>query len=186
MNGGLRQAERRKSENHEGSINHFVFRFADMEVHEGEFFLLRNGQKLSIEPKPFRVLLFLLQNPRKVVPKRELMDSVWADVDVTEHSLTRAVALLRRALEDDARNPRFIETVNTIGYRFLAPVHAHQQHEILSEHPAPASNQGDTFPCRPAPESRPARTSTSDFWVAIGIALTSAIGVVWQLYLGRP
>src|ERR1700729_1076612 len=97
----------------------FVFRFGDVEVREREFSLVRAGEALSVEPKAFRVLLILLKNPQKLISKEELLNAVWGDAAVTENSLTRSIALLRRLLGDDTRNPRYIETVATVGYRFV-------------------------------------------------------------------
>jgi len=100
----------------------FVFRFGDVEVHEGEFSLTKAGEALPIEPKAFRVLLFLLHNPQKLITKEELLNAVWADAAVTESSLTRSIAKLRRALGDDVREPRYIATVATVGYRLVCEV----------------------------------------------------------------
>jgi len=100
----------------------FVFRFADVEVREREFTLVKAGETLAVEPKAFRVLLFLLRNPEKLITKQEILDAVWGDAAVTENSLARAVGLLRKLLADEARTPRFIETVATVGYRFLGKV----------------------------------------------------------------
>ncbi len=83
----------------------FIFRFADFEAHEREFSLVKAGETLPVEPKAFRVLLILLRNPKKLVPKEELLNAVWGGAAVTENSLTRAIALLRRLLGDGAREP---------------------------------------------------------------------------------
>jgi Tol biopolymer transport system component/DNA-binding winged helix-turn-helix (wHTH) protein len=99
-----------------------VFRFADVEVREREFYLLRAGEVLPVEPKTFRVLLFLLRNPQKLIAKEELLNAIWGDAVVTDSSLTRTIAQLRRLLGDEIRNPRYIETVATVGYRFLCKV----------------------------------------------------------------
>jgi len=100
----------------------FVFRFTDFEVREREFGLIKDGEVLPVEPKAFRVLLFLLRNPQKLITKDELLNAVWGDTVVSENSLARSIALLRRLLGDDPRDPRFIATVPTVGYRFLCPV----------------------------------------------------------------
>jgi len=100
----------------------FVFRFDDVEVREREFSLTKAGKLLAIEPKAFRALLFLLHNPQRLISKEELLNSVWGDAAVTEGSLTRCIWLLRSVLADDIRNPRYIETVATVGYRFVCPV----------------------------------------------------------------
>ncbi len=99
-----------------------IFRFEGFEAHEREFSLVKAGETLAVEPKAFRVLLILLRNPKKLIPKEELLNAVWGDAAVTENSLTRAIALLRRLLGDDAREPKFIETVTSVGYRWLCPV----------------------------------------------------------------
>ena len=100
----------------------FVFRFDDVEVREREFSLTRAGAVLPVEPKAFRVLLALLRNPEKLISKEELLNAVWGDAAVTDNSLARSVALLRRLLGDETRNPRYIETVATVGYRFVCKV----------------------------------------------------------------
>ena len=108
----------------------FVFRFADVEVREREFTLIKAGKVLAVEPKAFRVLLFLLHNPQKLISKEELLNAVWGDAAVTEGSLTRCIWLLRRLLGDDIHEPRYIETVATVGYRFVCKV---EVSEIASE-----------------------------------------------------
>jgi eukaryotic-like serine/threonine-protein kinase len=108
----------------------FVFRFADVEVREREFSLINAGKVLAVEPKAFRVLLLLLRNPQKLISKEELLNSVWGDTAVTEGSLTHCIWLLRRLLGDDVNEPRFIETVATVGYRLVCKV---EVSEIASE-----------------------------------------------------
>ena len=99
-----------------------IFRFADVEVREREFCLVKSGELIPVEPKAFRVLLILLRNPQKLITKDELLQAVWGDTAVTENSLARSIALLRKLLGDETRNPRYIETVATVGYRFLCQV----------------------------------------------------------------
>jgi DNA-binding winged helix-turn-helix (wHTH) protein/Tol biopolymer transport system component len=99
-----------------------VFRFSDVEVQEPELRVLRDGVPLAVEPKAFKVLVSLLRMPGQLVPKDDLIRAAWGETAVTDNSLSRAVAHLRRVLEDDTREPRFIETVSTAGYRFVCPV----------------------------------------------------------------
>jgi DNA-binding winged helix-turn-helix (wHTH) protein/Tol biopolymer transport system component len=105
----------------------FVFRFDDVEVREREFTLIKAGKVLTIEPKAFRTLLFLLHNPERLIPKEELLDAVWDDAAVTEGSLTRCISLLRSRLGDDIRQPRYIATVATVGYRFVCKVEVSEE-----------------------------------------------------------
>src|SRR5947209_9185846 len=104
----------------------FVFRFDDVEVREREFSLTKADKVLPVEPKAFRALLFLLRNPQKVISKEELLSSVWGDTAVADGSLTRCIWLLRRVLGDDINQPRYIETVATVGYRFIGKVEVSQ------------------------------------------------------------
>jgi Tol biopolymer transport system component/DNA-binding winged helix-turn-helix (wHTH) protein len=118
-----------------------IFRFAEFEVREGEFCLIRGEGTIPVEPKAFRVLLYLLRNPHRLVTKDELLDAVWQETSVSENSLTRAVALLRRLLGDDTREPRFIATVPTVGYRFLADVSTSEEGTGLPVDPSGASGE---------------------------------------------
>ena len=104
----------------------FVFRFADVEVREREFLLIKAGERIPVEPKAFRVLLYMLRNPGRLIPKDEIVGSVWNDSAVSDNSLTRSIAQLRRVLGDDSREPLYILTVPTVGYRFLCDVSAEE------------------------------------------------------------
>ena len=109
------------------AIKSLVFRIGDLEVREREYCVLRQGEPLAIEPKAFRVLLLLLRNPHRVVSKEELLNVIWGDATVTENSLARCVLKLRKALNDDVREPRYIETVATVGYRLICDVDATEE-----------------------------------------------------------
>ncbi|HMG02157.1 MAG TPA: winged helix-turn-helix domain-containing protein, partial [Edaphobacter sp.] len=108
---------------------------------------VKAGEVLPVEPKTFRVLLFLLRNPLRLIAKEELLNAVWGDAIVTESSLTRTIAQLRRLLGDEIRNPRYIETVATVGYRLVCKV---EVSESASGDPhandkANGLNEGDFF-----------------------------------------
>jgi DNA-binding winged helix-turn-helix (wHTH) protein/Tol biopolymer transport system component len=131
----------------------FIFRFADVEVREREFLLIKAGERIPVEPKAFRVLLFLLRNPGRLIPKDEIVDSVWNDSAVSDNSLTRSIAQLRRVLGDDSREPLYILTVPTVGYRFLSEVKTEEDGfggtSELS--PNPAGNENEPEPTRGTP-----------------------------------
>jgi TolB-like protein/DNA-binding winged helix-turn-helix (wHTH) protein len=99
-----------------------IFRFDRFQADDTAFRLIADGAPVSLEPKALRLLLYLIENRGRLVRKQELLNVVWADATVTESALTRSVGLLRKALDDDSREPRFIETVPTAGYRFIAHV----------------------------------------------------------------
>lgn len=164
----------------------FVFHFGDVEVREREFTLIKAGEVLPVEPKILRVLLFLLHNPQRLTTKEELLNAVWGDTAVTESSLTRIIALLRRLLGDDFREPRYIATVAKIGYRFVCPV------EISEDAPGiPASADSANPGNGSAGEAFPARVQGGGIrtfrrrWLPAATVLAVGLAVlIW--YLRRP
>ncbi len=98
------------------------FEFGEFRFEANEKVLLRDGKPLSITPKTFQLLSVLIENHGRIVEKDELMKAVWADSFVEDGNLTFTIRLLRKALGDEIRKPRFIETVARRGYRFIADV----------------------------------------------------------------
>jgi DNA-binding winged helix-turn-helix (wHTH) protein len=84
--------------------------------------LWRGGQEIRLRRKTFDVLLYLVDHPGQLVTKAALLDTIWAEVTVSDSMPATGVAELRKALGDEARVPRFIETVHGRGYRFIAKV----------------------------------------------------------------
>jgi TolB-like protein/tetratricopeptide (TPR) repeat protein len=84
--------------------------------------LWRGPQEVNLTPKAAAVLGALLDRPGELVQKQELFASVWQDTIVSDDALVACVQELRRALADDSRQPRFIETRHRRGYRFLPQV----------------------------------------------------------------
>src|SRR5262245_56208925 len=97
-----------------------TYEFGDVIVRPADFEILRNGLPLPLEPKSFRVLVYLIENRGRAVSKDDLKQTVWNGTFVTDNALTRVIAQLRRELGDDAKQPKYIETVPTVGYRFVA------------------------------------------------------------------
>ena len=102
-------------------INH-IYEFGDFRLETAEQLLLRRGEPIPLTPKAFDTLLVLVQSSGHLVEKDELMKRVWADAFVEEANLARNVWALRKTLEDDIGEHRYIETVPKRGYRFIAPV----------------------------------------------------------------
>lgn len=84
--------------------------------------VLRDGADLGLEPRAYQVLLYLVERPGEAVSKEDIFRDVWSGSFVSDNALTRVVAQLRKSLGDDPKQPRFIETLPTLGYRFIAPV----------------------------------------------------------------
>ena len=98
------------------------FRFDDFLLDAKERQLLLKGVVLKLQPKSFDVLLHLLKSAGSLVSKDELLDELWSDSVVTPNSLTRCIKQIRAVLGDDANSPKYIETVQGAGYRFIAKV----------------------------------------------------------------
>lgn len=79
---------------------------------------------VAVRPKTFAVLVYLASHDGELVTKRDLLDAVWTDVSVTEDMPRISVRELRHVLGDDARAPRYIETVHGRGYRFIGTGHS--------------------------------------------------------------
>jgi DNA-binding winged helix-turn-helix (wHTH) protein len=112
--------------------------FGEFEVDTAAARLMRDGVPVHLEPRTLHLLVFLLDHQRRLVTKAELIEQVWSSAFVTDNALDRAVARLRKALGDDVRAPRFIETVPTQGYRFVAEVSS----ETIAERAADATAAG--------------------------------------------
>jgi DNA-binding winged helix-turn-helix (wHTH) protein len=86
-----------------------------------------------------QVLQCLADRAGELVPKREITDTVWRVEFISDNRLNRAIADLRKALEDDAANPEYIETIPTMGYRLVAPVLVEEPEEPTGEEPRASS-----------------------------------------------
>ena len=95
-------------------------RFDIFELDEANASLLREGKPVSLAPTPFAVLCALVRQPGSLLTKNALLDEVWGHRFVSESVLKTAISEIRTALRDDARQPRFIETVSRRSYRFIA------------------------------------------------------------------
>ena len=96
-------------------------RFGVFEISPRTSEVRKHGLKVKLGQQAFKLLLLLLQRPGETRTREELRQQLWpSDIFVDfEHSLNKAVHLLRQALGDSARNPRYIETIAGQGYRFI-------------------------------------------------------------------
>src|SRR5215470_3794308 len=115
----------------------------DLRLQFGEFALdqrnacvWRGSETLKLKPKAFDVLCYLVEHSGQLVSKDDLWRAVWPDVAVTDGVLAVCLTEIRQALGDNAKAPRFIETVHRRGYRFIAPLTT--QSPTLSVDAAPA------------------------------------------------
>jgi Tol biopolymer transport system component/DNA-binding winged helix-turn-helix (wHTH) protein len=138
-----------------------------------------DGGATRIQQQPLQVLRLLLQAEGRVVTREQLRGALWPEdtfVDF-EHGVNTAVKKLRQALEDSVENPKFIETVPKIGYRFLVPVEwvsgsedKHDPHDVL-----PTSAREATV-AQPEPRNRLLMTRNA---LVTGLILAGAFASVW-------
>ena len=84
--------------------------------------LFRTDREVRLEPKVMRVLTYLVERQGEVVSRHDLEANVWTGMIVTDDAVTNTVIKLRKALGDDARDPKYIETIAKTGYRLIAEI----------------------------------------------------------------
>jgi len=122
-----------------------IFVFGDCELDLDRFELRRAGQRRPVEPQVFDLLAVLIRERRRVVPKEELLDTVWGSRFVSESALTSRVKAARQAIGDDGRSQRLIRTAHGRGYQFVAPV----------AEAVPSDSVAEAVPHDPAAEAVP-------------------------------
>lgn len=121
--------------------------------------LSRNGTVVRLRPQLTNLLVFLASRAGRTVSKEEILQKVWAGQFVAESGMTRCIAEIRQALEDDAHEPRIIETIPKRGYRLVAPVVFLDTSEPPAPKTSPAAD-GEAMAASPAPEVEPAAASS--------------------------
>ena len=111
-----------------------IYKFRNCCLNTTERRVLKNGKYVELTPKSFDVLLLLIENCGEIVTKDEILGKVWNGSFVEEGNLPVHISKLRRLL-DETKNEPFIETVQGIGYRFVAPVLAASRSEWEKQSP---------------------------------------------------
>src|SRR6266576_3299615 len=164
------------------AINHF-HRFGEFTIDGDQKVLLRNDSPLPLAPKVFDTLLILVDNGGRIVEKKELMNRLWPDTFVEESNLTFNIQQLRKALGDNARHPRFVETVARRGYRFIAQVNGNSA--LPGAAKTELSKAGSVYP--PATAGGADRSSKRSYLsiAALGVLVVGSIAMVWWFARGR-
>lgn len=150
-----------------------VYRLENVEIDPSRLSVKRDGEARHLRPQTFQVLIYLLEQRERVVPKKELMDHVWGETAVGDNALEQCLAEIRKVLADDPRNPRFVKTVPRTGYRFISDV------EAISP---------ETRITAPAPSQTAALATEKPGWITrrtslIAILLIGIIGIGITIYL---
>jgi DNA-binding winged helix-turn-helix (wHTH) protein len=97
------------------------YRFSGFTLSPQRRILARDGREVPLIPRYFDLLVLLIERRHEAVHRREIFERVWTDATVSDSALSQAIRTLRRTLDDDSREPRFIRTVSRHGYRFVFP-----------------------------------------------------------------
>jgi DNA-binding winged helix-turn-helix (wHTH) protein/tetratricopeptide (TPR) repeat protein len=157
-----------------------VYRFAGGDLDGARHRLVVDGRPVELEPKAFAVLEDLLAHAGQMRSRDELLDAVWGHRHVTPAVLNRCIGQVRKALGDHAEAPRFVQTVHTLGYRFIAPVEAVVDDEAAGVAAQASSQAQPTSPTQPPPHKpRPLNKRTLAIAASV-VALVLIGGIAWQ------
>jgi len=99
-----------------------IFSFGHYQLNTKKHELLLNGKSIAVEPQVFAVLHVLLANRERVVPKEELMETIWPGRIMTDAALSSRIKSARQAIGDDGKNQTLIKTIHGIGFRFVGEI----------------------------------------------------------------
>jgi pimeloyl-ACP methyl ester carboxylesterase/DNA-binding winged helix-turn-helix (wHTH) protein len=99
-----------------------IYGFGECELDLPRYQLRRAGEERPIEPQVFDVLALLIRQRGRVVPKEEILDTVWGDRFVGDGTLASRIKAARRAIGDDGTRQELIRTVHGRGYQFVGTV----------------------------------------------------------------
>ena len=102
------------------NADHLIYEFGQFLLEPHARRLSRRGQPVPLGAPEFELLLLLVRNRGRVVEKREIMETVWPDVEVEENNLTVRMSALRKALGETKGNHTYIQTVTGRGYCLIA------------------------------------------------------------------
>lgn len=157
------------------------FRLGEWSIHPSEGTVSSDGQCLRLEPRVMDVLVQLAAYPGTVVSKEEILAAVWGGAFVEEGALSQAVHSLRKALGDDARQPRYIQTIPKRGYRLIAPV------SVEPEPAEPVAYVAPVLPLAPTPTALSAPAPRHRWaWLLVSVAGIATILVLLLIDRRRP
>lgn len=153
------------------------FAFGDFRLDASNHRIYRRdtGELVALTPKAGELLLYLVKNAGRTLTKDELLDEVWGNSFVEEANLSQTVFVLRKALDDDRREPKFILTVPNKGYQFIARIEEipDELPEIVADTRTEPQDSRTTEP----------RQRPKMLVIAVGVLAVLSLGSYW---LTRP
>ena len=107
---------------------------AGWEIHPETMRVSRGDDHVKLEPKVMQVLLYLAEKAGEVVSRQELEEHVWKNQIVGYDAISRTIINIRKALNDSSRDPRVIETIPKVGYRFHGPISIQGNPRVANQH----------------------------------------------------
>lgn len=154
-----------------------AYRFGEFTLDAANRLLSRNGTPIPLPARAFDCLLFLVQHAGKLVSKNELLDEVWANAFVEESNLTVAISTLRRALDEDPHERKYIQTISGRGYRFIANVEIID--EPLAAEPIPTP---EPAPIPEALPTAPQRSRGAILWYLVISLIFTCLLAAWIVH----
>jgi eukaryotic-like serine/threonine-protein kinase len=154
--------------------NRRLYEFGSFRLEPAERRLLREGEEVPLPPKAFDLLVVLVSRSGHLVSKEDLLKEVWPGTFVEEASLSYTVSVLRKALQTEADQVRYIDTVQRLGYRFTHDVRTVMADTLEGE-------TGTASPKSPPPEQKPPTSSLSAvaerlrYWVGGKLLWSAAV-----------
>lgn len=149
------------------------FKLGDWVVRPSLDVIERNGESVSLQPQSMDVLVYLARRAGEVVSNEELLAAIWPGRIVGDDAVHRRIAYLRRQLQDDARQPRYIQTVPKRGYRLIAEVDA------PASVPAERTSASDSTAIAAPSEARRRLPVTTLIAILLLSIIGGLIGVYW-------
>jgi DNA-binding response OmpR family regulator len=113
----LRRSEKEQA-GHDGPIS---FNKGELVIDDGTYKVTRKGEEIALTPTEFKVLFVLAAHPQRVITRSELVEKALGyQFEGYERSVDAHIKNIRRKLGDDSQNPKFLQTIYSVGYRFLA------------------------------------------------------------------
>jgi DNA-binding winged helix-turn-helix (wHTH) protein/Flp pilus assembly protein TadD len=171
-----------------------LYRFGQFVMDPGMRTLSRADSPVSLTPKAFDVLLFLAQNPNRLVTKEELLQAVWGDTFVEEGNLTQYISHLRKALCDNGGDTRLIVTIARKGYQFTARVTVDTEAADIAGHASLQASATETsktdarpveFPTRETVTKSPPPRLRLRKWFAAAALLAVIAATFWSYWRYR-
>jgi TolB-like protein/DNA-binding winged helix-turn-helix (wHTH) protein/Tfp pilus assembly protein PilF len=161
-----------------------LYRFGQFLLDPRRRTLSRADSPLSLTPKAFDVLLFLVQNPNRLVTKEELLQAVWGDTFVEEGNLKQYISHLRKALGDNSEEPRLIVTIARKGYQFTMDVTAADAGAVAKDQAVQVSAESSLAKTQSHIESRgdKAISRAPKHWQKVSALVASTLILVAAAY----